>query len=405
MRSVLLLLSLCTITPLVAQDWPQWLGPQRDGTINASIKPWQGALPVAWETKVGDGHSSPIVADGKVFLHDKAPGSDEEVITAWDLTGKQLWQERNTRAAFSSQFGVGPRATPAYSAGKLYTLGVTGILICRDANTGKEIWKNNLLESFSAKNLYFGVSSSPLVDDKNVYVMPGGTTGSIVALNKDTGSVFWKSGTDKASYSSPMMTSVDSKPILVFQTQAGVVGLKPDSGDELFRIPLRDLLNESSTTPVRVGDLLFASSVTFGSIGVNLVCVDGKVDTKQAWRNAGLTCYFGTPVVFANHLYAVTGQITSPTATLQCIDPKTGKSMWTKKGVGKYHATLLKTKEHLLMLEEGGDLVLVEPNTTEYKELARSKVCRMTWAHPAYANGLFIVRDAGVMKAIKLPAQ
>jgi hypothetical protein len=228
MRSVLLLLSLFTVTPLVAQDWPQWLGPQRDGTINASIKPWQGALPVAWETKVGDGHSSPIVADGKVFLHDKAPGSDEEVITAWDLDGKQLWQERNTRAAFTSQFGVGPRATPAYSAGKLYTLGVTGILICRDAKTGKEIWKNNLLESFSAKNLYFGVSSSPLVDDKNVYVMPGGTTGSIVALNKDTGSVFWKSGTDKASYSSPMMTSVDSKPILVFQTQAGVVGLKPE---------------------------------------------------------------------------------------------------------------------------------------------------------------------------------
>lgn len=403
MRAIIALLPIIAFLPTAAaQDWPQWLGPHRTGAIDAVIKPWSGSLEPAWRVKVGEGHSSPIVANGMVFLHHKAAGSDEEVVTAWDLNGKELWQARNPRAPFSSQFGVGPRATPAYSAGKLYTLGVTGILICRNGTDGKELWKKDLLADFKAKNLFFGVSSSPLVDDKNVYVMPGGEQGSIVAFNKETGENVWQSGKDKASYSSPMSTTYDGKTILVFQTERGVVGLEPASGKELFRVALKDLLNESSTTPVRVGDLIFASSVTFGSIGIKVTPGDDKWEASQAWKNSKVTCYFGTPVVSGDMLYAVTGQITRPTAALQCIDPKTGQSKWTKAGVGKYHATLYPTKDKLLMLEEKGDLVLIDPSTDGYKELCRAKLCGQTWAHPAYAQGMIFVRDAGELVAVKL---
>lgn len=397
------LIALCLLPAVHAQDWPQWLGPQRTGAIDAVIKPWTGPFDVAWRVPVGEGHSSPIVAAGMVFLHSKASGTDEEIVTAWGLDGKERWHASNTRAAFSSQFGAGPRATPAYSAGKLYTFGVTGILICRDASTGKELWKKELLTEFGAKNLFFGASSSPLVDDKHVYVMPGGEKGSIVAFNKENGELVWTSGKDKASYASPMMTTFANKPTLVFQTERGVVGLDPARGDEYFRIPLKDLLNESSTTPVRVGDILFASSVTFGSMGIKVNVVDNKLEARQAWRNTKLTCYFATPVEMGGMLYAVTGELARrPTATLHCVDPKTGKSTWNKPGVGTYHATLYPTKDKLLLLEEKGDLVLIEAATDSYKELCRGKLCNETWAHPAYAQGMLFARDAKELIAIKL---
>lgn len=383
-----------------SQNWPQWLGPTRDGKIDDTIEPWKKPLEVAWTTPVGDGHSSPIIAQGLVFLHHKQGTGDEETLTAWDLSGKKVWEATNSREPFKSQFGVGPRATPSYSDGMIYSLGVTGILFCRDAATGKEIWQKNLLSEFKAKNLYFGVSSSPLVDEKNVYVMPGGELGSIVAFNKKTGELLWKSGTDRASYSSPTITRMDGKNLLLFQTERGVVGLDPATGKEQFRIPLKDLLNESSTTPVRVGDLIFASSVTFGSIGIKLTSTEPYA--SQAWKNSQLTCYFGTPVEFDGSLYVVTGQIINPAATLHCIDPKTGQSLWSKKGVGTYHATLLRTKDKLLMLEEKGDLVMLQPSQKSYEELARSPLCRMTWAHPAYAQGILFIRDSRELKAVKL---
>jgi len=386
-----------------AQDWPQWLGPNRNGSIDQVIAPWTGELKPLWRVPVGEGHSSPIVAEGKVFLHAKASGVDEEVVTAWDLSGKELWKASNPRTAFSSMFGVGPRATPAYSSGKLYTLGVTGILICRDASTGKELWKKDTLAEFNAKNLFFGISSSPIVDEKNVYLMPGGAQGSIVALSKESGNVAWKSGTDKASYSSPMMTTFGEKPTLVFQTERGVVGLEPATGKELFRIPLKDLLNESSTTPVRVGDLIFAGSVTFGSLGSKIEIKEGQLTATQAWKNPSLTCYFATPVVANGMLYAVTGQLArSPVATLQCVDPTTGKSKWKKPSVGQYHATVYNTKDKLLMLEEMGDLVLFDASPEEYKELARAKLCGHTWAHPAYAQGMIFARDDRELVVVKL---
>ncbi|MFT3881157.1 MAG: PQQ-like beta-propeller repeat protein [Gemmatales bacterium] len=398
-----LLLSLLSFTFITAQDWPQWLGPNRNGSIDAAIAPWKGDLNVVWRVPVGEGHSSPIVADGKVYLHSKVKDKDEEMITAWDLSGKELWKQTSPRAAFTSMFGNGPRATPAVSAGKLYTYGVTGVLICRDSATGKELWKKDTLTEFKAKNLTFGVSSSPLVDDKNVYVMPGGSEGSIVAYNKETGELVWKSGTDKASYSSPMSTKFGDKMMLVFQTQAAVVGLDPATGKEYFRVPLKDLLNESSTTPVRMGDLLFAASVTFGSMGIKVEVKEGAVTANREWKNGALTCYFATPVMSGGLLYAVTGQLArSPVAALQCVDPTTGKSKWKKASVGQYHATVYSTKDNLLMLEEMGDLVLFEPNAEAYKELARAKLCGHTWAHPAYAQGMIFARDDRELLVVKL---
>jgi outer membrane protein assembly factor BamB len=195
---------------------------------------------------------------------------------------------------------------------------------------------------------------------------------------------------------------------VVFLTQQGLVGLNPADGDLYWRFPLVDKLLESSTTPVLTGDVLLASSITYGSTGLRLGTKDGKPDATELWQNPDLTCYFSTPVaVGRDHIYLVTG--TKPPALfsearLHCIETRTGKDLWPKpRVVGKYHASLLRTGDNkLLMLEEAGNVVLLDPDPKEYRELARSKVCDETWAHPALANGRLYVRDQKEVICLKL---
>jgi outer membrane protein assembly factor BamB len=289
---------------------------------------------------------------------------------------------------------------------RVYTLGVTGILACWEAGSGARKWKLDLLQEFKAQNLFFGVSTTPLIDGDRLLVMVGGPEASIVALNKLDGKLVWKHGSDRASYASPILTTLGDHRLALFLTQQGVLALDPDNGESCWKFPLVDKLNESSTTPVRIGDMLFASSVTFGSVGLKLVAKDGRPAYEQLWKN-NRNCYFGTPVAHGEHLYAVfvTGPLLAPSAELHCLDPNTGTSLWNRRGVGKYHATLLLAKDRLLMLEENGTLVLVEPNPKEYKELARAKVCNQTWAHPALSGGKLFLRDDKELICVELPSQ
>jgi outer membrane protein assembly factor BamB len=170
-----------------------------------------------------------------------------------------------------------------------------------------------------------------------------------------------------------------------------------------------DFLLESSTTPVKVGDILIASSITYGSVGLKLEAKDGKPTAKQLWKNDDLTCYFSTPVaVGPDHLYMVTGA--NPLkfktgATLRCVEVKTGKMLWNKPNVGQYHASLLRTgNDKILMLEDSGSLVLLDPSPREYRELSRSSVCGPTWSHPALSNGRLYVRDEKELICLELTA-
>lgn len=392
------LVALLLSSPLAfAGDWPQWLGPERNGASPEKVAPWKTDPKRLWSAPVGEGHSAPVVANGRVFLFSKVKGKEEEELQAFDaVKGTKLWSKSYPRAAFNNQFGNGPRGTPNVFDGKVYTFGVTGVLTCFDAEKGEQLWQVDTLKQFKAPNLFFGVATSPLIDGDRV-VVEVGKGASLVALERKNGEVAWKSLKDPASYSSPVIFGSGKERQLVALTQQGVVGLNADDGKSLWKFPLVDLLNESSTTPVKIGDgLILASSVTFGSVGLKVGTKDGKPEVSQVWKNTALTCYFATPVaVGTDQAYLVTGSIISPSATLRCIDPANGKELWNRPKVGKYHATLLRTGDNkLLMLEEAGNLVLVDPNPKEYKEMARSKICGETWAHPALANGRLYVRDA-----------
>lgn len=384
-------------------DWPQFLGPQRDGTSAETVAPWKGDLKVLWQQPAGDGHGGPIVSQGRVYVHQKAKDKEEEEeeVVAWSTDGKELWRKSYERSPYKNMFGNGPRSTPLVDGDRLYTLGATGILSCWGAADGKEIWRKDLLKEFGAKNLVFGVSTTPIVVGDRLCVMVGSDTASIVALDKKSGNVLWKSGKDKASYSSPILTNFNGQEQVVFLTGQGVIALNPKDGQELWRFPLVDKLMESSATPVRLGDLLWASSVTFGSVALRV----GQSSTpEQAWKEPQLTSYFATPVVVGKETYLVTGSLTGQTASLHCIDVESGKTRWTRNRVGTYHATVIKAGDKLLLLEEKGDLVLIQPDAKEYKELARSRVCGQTWSHPALSGGRLYVRDAKDLRCVELPS-
>ncbi len=391
----------CVTLPAFAEDWPQWLGPRRDNSSMEKVAPWKGELKVLWRKPVGEGHSSPVVADGRVFIHAKVANKNEEEIVAFDAkSGEELWRTRYERSAFTSLFGNGPRATPTLVNGRLYAFGITGILTCLDTKNGNKLWQVDTLQQFKAKNLFFGMACSPLVVGEQVMVNIGGKGSSIVAFDRNKGELAWKNLDDPTSYSSPIVFDEGGQRQVVFLTGANVASLNPADGSVYWRFPLVDRLMESSTTPIRTGDLLLASSITYGSVGLKLETKDGKPAVREAWKNKELTSYFSTPVAIgAEHIYMVTGTtpgpFAKPSADLHCIEAKTGKELWKKAKIGTYHASLMRTgDDKLLMLTDEGGLVLLEANPKEYTELARTKVSGPeTWAHPALTNGRLYIRD------------
>jgi outer membrane protein assembly factor BamB len=244
------------------------------------------------------------------------------------------------------------------------------------------------------------------VDQKNVIVNVGGKGASVVAFSRNKGEVAWKSLDDKASYSSGIEVGKGADRQIIFLTQQGLHGLSPSDGKKVWDFPLVDRLSESSTTPVMAGGLVLASSITVGMVGVKLEKGDGNFSAKEAWKNPKLTCYFSTPIpVGKKHVYVVTGTILFPSSTLHCVEIESGKVLWRKPKVGKYHAAMLKTgDDKLLMLSDLGDLILFDPNPKEYKELARAKVSKsQLWAHPALSDGKVYFRDEAELVCLQMP--
>lgn len=412
MRRTLPLILFFVCAPGRAEDWPQFLGPRRDGTSKETVAAWSGEPKVAWRVAVGEGHSSPVVAGGLVFLHDRVPGQNVERLGVFDAaSGKLLASVEQPRKDFNSPFGLGPRSSPTVVDGTAYVFGVTGNFraagVTRDSGTAslKPLFDKNLLTEFAAKNLTFGVSASPLVEGDLVINLVGGKGAGVVALNRKTGDVAWKALDDPASYASPVAIGEGAKRQIIVLTQKGLASLSPGDGTINWQHPFQDRLNESSTTPLQVGDLLLGSSVTLGSVALKLTEKEGKPAVEQAWKRPELTCYFSTPVaVGKDHVYMITGSfLAGPTIVLRCVEASSGKTLWTKANIGKYHAALVKTgDDKLLMLDDAGRLTLIQPDPKEYRVLAQSKVCGETWAHPALSNGRVYLRDAKELICIEL---
>lgn len=379
-------------------EWPQWLGPQRNGTSPESVAAWPDSGPkVLWREKVGPGYSGVVVAGGRAFTHSRE--GDQEVVIARDaVTGKELWRF-GYPCSYRGTYGNGPRATPAVDGDRIVTAGVTGVLLCLEASSGKELWRHDLLAEFSAPMPQYGVAFSPLLDSERVYTTPGGSGSSLAAFDRETGRLLWKSQSDPAGYSSPILVTAGGVRQLVCFTGSGLVGVRPENGKLLWRFPWTTSFNVNAATPLAfqartgetVSDYLFLSSAYDKGCAVLKVVPAGPDACGVRWvyESKGMQMRFATPVRVGHHLY---GCSDPDPGMLTCLDVRTGEVKWKQRNFGK--GSVLAAGGILVALSDQGRLVLAEANPESYQERARWQAFRgRTWTSPSLAAGRLYLRN------------
>jgi outer membrane protein assembly factor BamB len=387
-------------------DWPQFLGPARNGTApdKGLLDSWQRQGPPAvWQKEVGEGYSGPVVQGGRLILFHRV--GNEEIVACLDAaTGKEIWQHKApTNYDDPLGKGNGPRSTPAIAGGNVYTLSPGGLLLCLRLEDGKKVWQRPLLEEYTVPPSFFGVGTSPLVEGNLVLVNVGARDAGIVAFDKDTGKEVWKATGQGASYASPVAATIDGVRHALFFTREGLVSVDPASGAVRFSKRWRARINASvnAASPVVFdGHVFLSACYNTGAILLRI----RKDGVDEVWSNDdSLSCHFNTPVYLEGQLYGFHGRQDLPDegGQLRCIEARTGKVQWTAqdRGVG----SLILADGRLIVLREAGELLLVEPDPQKYREKSRAAVlgqpCR---AHPALADGRLYARDGSKLVCWKL---
>jgi outer membrane protein assembly factor BamB len=382
------------LSPATATDWPQFLGPTRNGASPETglIASWpKTGPPVLWDREVGAGFSGPVIAGERLILFHR--DDDNEVVEFLDAaTGKGRWKfAYPTRYRDDFGKGDGPRSTPLVAGGRVYTLGAEGKLHCLDLETGKKVWERSLNEEYQVRKGFFGVATSPLVEGDLLLINVGGKGAGIVAFAKDTGKEVWKATDHEASYASPVAATIDGVRHVIFFTREGIVSLDPKDGTVRFSKHWRSRMNASvnAATPLIVGDHLFVTaSYDTGAILLRV----RKDSVEEIWQSdEALSSHYDTAVVHERYLYGIDGR-QEQRPRFRCVELKTGKVRWTREDFGC--ASLVIADGKLIILNEDGDLILVEPTPDAYREKARASVLSSPCRSPlALANGRLYGRD------------
>ena len=383
-----------------ASDWPQWMGPTRDGRASDSV-PLPSRLPAElkplWRIPVGGGFSAPVVAGDRLVYLD-APGEMEIAHLVDATTGREMWKVEYGEA-FEDEWGKGPRATPLMDDDRLYVQSCKGEFRCLNARDGKTIWRKNFETDFGAAFLgktapeiaaarRRGNDGSGAIDGDNIFLPAGGPNACLVCCNKKTGAVVWKSQSDEMAYSSlKVATLADIRQIVAFTAEA-LIGVQASDGKLLWRVPLKTNARRHAATPVIEGNRVLVNSHTFGLICLEISKTAAGCEAKQKWLNADLKINVATPVIVDRHLYSQ-----GPAKNFICADLETGRQEWAEAGFGKEYSATLAVGKSLLILTDAGQLVLAAADPKQYRELGRLQVCGKNWNFPAYANGKLYVRD------------
>lgn len=390
--------------PGTAADWLDFRGPLRDGRYRGPIRtdwPASGLTPM-WKQPVGGGYASFATARGRAFTIEQRGA--QEVAAAYDIaTGRELWTSRWSAAFQEMMGGDGPRATPAWSSGRVHVLGATGELRALDEASGRVIWRVNILDDNGASNLQWGMAAAPLVVDGTVIVLPGGSNGrSVVAYDAATGHRRWSALDDQAAYSSPMLATIGGvRQILVF-TASRLAGITPDGGRLLWEYPWRTSYDVNASQPVVIGDnrVFLSTGYGTGAAVIELTPSGGGAgfSVREVWRNIRMKNQFSSSVLHDGYIYGL------DEAILACLDAATGNVKW--KG-GRYgYGQIMLADGHLIVLTEGGDMALVRATPAKHEEISRFPVFdAKTWNHPAISNGILLVRNLAEMAAFDLRKQ
>lgn len=398
-----------------AADWPQWLGPQHNGHVPVG-EPVPTKLPdepkVIWRLKIGDGVASPVIARDVVYYLDNQ--TNREVLHAVGAAdGKEIWRADLDQVARDSQSVPGPRCTPVTDGVRVYAQSMKGELHCLDTGHGNLVWRVNFAKDFGAPPCVgevgtapgatrHGNTASPVIDGDRLYAMVGAPGGSVVAFEKSTGRVIWKSQDDIAGYAAPVITEIAGERILVAFTVDGLMGLALNDGRLLWRVPMQTAYGRHAVTPVVVGDMVLAGSYTFGLIGVRVTRDGANWLASREWVSKESAVNFACPVSVGEYVYGL-----GPNKNIFCVEAKTGKRAWSKEGLintsaDNAFAGLLAMGGNILVLNDTGELVLFSADNKGFTEQGRVQVCGRNWCNPAYAGGRLYLRDARELLCVSL---
>jgi outer membrane protein assembly factor BamB len=389
-----------------AQDWPQWRGANRDGVVTGFTAPktWPDQLKPKWKVTVGTGHSSPLVAGKRVYLHSRQ--GEKEVVAAYDLdTGKVLWQDsyavEYSMNPAAHGHGKGPKSTPAFNNGKLYTLGITGILSCYDAERGKPLWRKDSSALFNANSPLYGTSASPIVDRGLVIAYMGGNdSGALVAFDAVSGAEKWRWNGDGPGYASPIVVDIASRRQIVTQSQKNIIGIGADDGSLLWKIPFETEYVQNIVTPIVYRDLLIFSGYNKGVFAIKAELRDGKWITRSAWQNKEVSMYMNSPVISGNYLFGMSHR---NKGQFFCLDANTGRTLWTGDPRQGENSAMVISSGLIFSLTNDANLIVTSATDKAATPVKQYSIADSpTWAHPAIVGKNILIKDENALAMLGL---
>lgn len=384
----------------VGPAFPQLLGPNRDGVLlGVELNDWQPDPPVVvWRRTVGPAWSG-IVTDGR-RLFTAEQQDDLEAISCYAVaTGEEVWRETYVAKLSGSAGGMGPRATPTWSDGRVYAVGATGVLSCLIGETGKVVWRRQILEDQQSKNLEHGVAGSPLVVDGMAIVAPSGTNGvCLAAYDAQTGALLWSAAGAPVGYSSPALAQWNGQRQVILFHSKGLAGFDLQ-GRRLWDFAFGAGADNAVQPIVPPGrNQVFLSTGQGNGCTLMELLADNQLNwaAKEVWRQPRMQTKFSTPVLHDGFIYGLDNGI------LACLELASGQSRWKS---GRYgHGQLLAARNRLLVLDESGSLRLVAMDPTGRRELAAISVLDgKTWNHFAVSGRLVLARNSTQLAAVRLP--
>lgn len=366
-------------------DWPQWRGLNRDGISSDTNWTWvwpKDGPPVLWRISLGPGCASVTVSKGRVFA--AGHQSDTGVIYCLnDKDGSVIWRHSYPAPLDPNMFEGGINTTPLVDGDRVFALGRQGQLFCLNAADGNVVWSLDFRSDFGAQPPTWGYSGTPLIVDRMLIMDAGGPGASVVALDKTTGKLIWKQGSDKASYSSPVVFDHGGKKYVAIFNAFGLVIRELATGKEAARFPWKTSYDVNAATPIVKDSKIFIASGY--SKGGALLQFDGE-SLKSLWQTKDMRNQFTSCVLWQGHLYGF------DESTLACLDFETGAKKWDQSGLGK--ATLFVADGKLVALSEGGELVVAPASPDGFKPLARAKVLDgRCWVVPVLSGGRIYAKN------------
>jgi len=345
------------------------------------------------------------VSGGVVYQH--ARQGEEEVLLALDAsTGKELWRAGAVAAPYTMNpaatgHGKGPKSTPVVAGGRVYTLGIAGLLSAHDARTGRLVWRKDFSKQFPVTSPLYGTAMSPVVvGDLLVAHVGGHDKGALTAFDAATGAVKWTYDADGPGYSSPVLLNAGGERQLVTFTQKELVAVSPATGALLWKVPAKTAYDTNCNTPVVYRDTVVVSLEGQGMVALRPAREGGKWTAREVWRNDENELYMNTPVLQGSTLY---GLSTKKKGQFFAMDAATGKTLWQGPGRMGENASIVNLGGTLAALTNDAVLYVLPASAASFAPAAQYTVATsQTWAHPVFLGGHVLVKDETTLASLSL---